>query len=51
MAIRVSDQVGIWTAVPLYGFYWLMYPAIWFLNTSATWVLRKIGLDTGHAWS
>ena len=45
MAIRVSDQVGIWTAVPLYGFYWLMYPAIWFLNNSATWVLRKIGLD------
>ncbi len=51
MAIRVSDQVGLWTAIPLYGFYWTMYPAIWFLNTSATWVLRKVGLDTathGH---
>lgn len=45
MAIRVSDQVGVWTAAPLYAFYWLMYPAIWFLNTSANWVLRKIGLD------
>ncbi len=45
MAIRVSDQVGLWTAVPLYVFYWLMYPAIRFLNTSSAWVLRKVGLD------
>ncbi|HEY6599338.1 MAG TPA: hemolysin family protein [Pseudomonadales bacterium] len=51
MAIRVSDQVALWTAVPLWIFYWVMYPAIWGLNTSATWVLRKVGLDTathGH---
>jgi CBS domain containing-hemolysin-like protein len=48
MAIRVADQVGIWTAVPLYAFYWLMYPAIWLLNTSATWVLRVMGLDVAH---
>ena len=45
MAIRVSDQVGLWTALPLYAFYWLMYPAIRFLNTSSAWVLRKVGLD------
>jgi CBS domain containing-hemolysin-like protein len=49
MAIRVSDQVGIWTAVPLYAFYWLMYPAIWFLNTSSNWVLRKVGLDVARS--
>ena len=50
MAIRVTDQVGVWTAPPLYAFYWLMYPAIWFLNTSSNWVLRKLGLDMtrGH---
>jgi CBS domain containing-hemolysin-like protein len=45
MAIRVTDQVAVWTAAPLYAFYWLMYPTIWFLNTSSNWVLRKIGLD------
>ena len=49
MAIRLSDQVGIWTAAPLYAFYWLMFPAIWFLNTSANWVLRKVGLDVARA--
>jgi CBS domain containing-hemolysin-like protein len=45
MAIRLSDAVGLWAAAPLYAFYWLMYPAIWFLNTSSNWVLRKVGLD------
>jgi CBS domain containing-hemolysin-like protein len=49
MAIRITDQVGIWTAVPLYAFYWLMYPAIWFLNTSSNWVLRKVGLDVARS--
>jgi CBS domain containing-hemolysin-like protein len=49
MAIRLSDQVGVWTAVPLYAFYWLMYPAIWLLNTSSTWVLRKVGLDVARS--
>src|SRR5690606_18984039 len=35
---------------PLYAFYWLMYPAIWMLNHSANWVLRRFGLDVepGH---
>lgn len=46
MAIRLSEKIGIWTAAPLYGFYWLMYPAIWILNHSANWVLRKVHLDT-----
>src|SRR5690606_26885665 len=35
MAIRTSERVGLWTAAPLYSFYWLMYPAIWILNKSA----------------
>ncbi|MEN9658218.1 hemolysin family protein [Iodobacter fluviatilis] len=50
MAIRMPDKVSIWTATPLYCFYWLMYPAIWMLNHSANWVLHKIGLDIadGH---
>lgn len=50
MAIRLSEKVGLWTAPPLYAFYWAMYPAIWVLNHSANWVLRKVGLDIaqGH---
>lgn len=48
MAIRLTERVGLWTAAPLYVFYWLMYPAIWILNHSSNWVLRKVGLDTAH---
>lgn len=50
MAIRLSERVGLWTAPPLYAFYWLMYPAIWVLNHSANRVLRLVGLDavSGH---
>ncbi|MDP3844646.1 MAG: hemolysin family protein [Oxalobacteraceae bacterium] len=49
MAIRNPDKIGLWSAPPLYGFYWLMYPAIWVLNASANWVLRLAGLDNTHA--
>ncbi|MCC6708482.1 MAG: HlyC/CorC family transporter [Gammaproteobacteria bacterium] len=48
MAIRQSDIVGIWTATPLYAFYWLMYPIIWLLNHSSNWILRVMGLDSGQ---
>ena len=40
-----SGAVGLWTAPPLYGFYWTMYPAICLLNTSANAVLRLAGLS------
>jgi CBS domain containing-hemolysin-like protein len=45
MAIRSPEKVGLFSAVPLYGFYWLMYPAIWLLNASANLTLRVFGLD------
>jgi len=45
LAIRVPEAVGLWSAVPLYGFYWSMYPAIWLLNASANLVLRVAGLS------
>jgi CBS domain containing-hemolysin-like protein len=45
LAIRVPEAVGLWSAVPLYGFYWSMYPAIWVLNESANLVLRVAGLS------
>ncbi|MBL8258305.1 MAG: HlyC/CorC family transporter [Candidatus Competibacteraceae bacterium] len=50
MAIRRPEQVSLWIAIPLYLFYWAMYPAIWILNASATGVLRLVGLDgaQGH---
>lgn len=48
MAIRRTEKVALWTAVPLYGFYWLMYPAIWVLNASANWVLKFTGLGVAH---
>ncbi|KXU38399.1 hypothetical protein AXE65_01405 [Ventosimonas gracilis] len=43
-AIRQPQRLSLWTAVPLYLFYWLMYPAIWLLNASANSMLRLVGL-------
>lgn len=48
MALRMPEIVSVWTAAPLYGFYWLMYPAIWILNHSANRLLRWTGLDPSH---
>jgi len=50
MAIRSPERIGLWCALPLYGFYWLMFPAIWLLNMSANWLLRVTGLGqvSGH---
>ncbi|WP_333872871.1 hemolysin family protein [Methylobacter sp.] len=48
LAIRNPEKIGLWSAVPLYGFYWLMYPAIWLLNSSANLVLRIFGLSDVH---
>ena len=47
-AIRRAEQVGLWVAMPLYGFYWAMYPFIWVLNSSANFVLRLFGLSAEH---
>jgi CBS domain containing-hemolysin-like protein len=47
-AIRRAEQVGLWVAMPLYGFYWAMYPFIWVLNSSANFVLRLFGLSGEH---
>jgi CBS domain containing-hemolysin-like protein len=45
LAIRNPEIIGLWSALPLYAFYWAMYPAIWLLNGSANLVLRMAGLD------
>ena len=44
-AIRQPERLSLWTAAPLYMFYWAMYPAIYLLNASANWVLRLAGLS------
>jgi CBS domain containing-hemolysin-like protein len=48
MAIRNPEQIGLWSAIPLYSFYWLMYPAIWLLSSSSNLVLRLFGLVNVH---
>lgn len=45
IAIRKTEPASLWTAVPLYAFYWAMYPFIWVLNGSANWLLRRMGVD------
>ena len=44
LAIRIPESVAMWCALPLYGFYWAMYPFIAVLNASANMVLRVAGL-------
>jgi len=48
LAIRKPEPMSIWTAPPLYAFYWMMYPAIWLLNWSAFRILRLAGLEITH---
>ena len=48
MAIRTAESVGLWTAPPLFFFYWGMYPLIYVLNHSSNFILRKIGLTEHH---
>lgn len=48
MAIRQTEVVSLWTALPLYLFYWLMYPAIWILNVSSNVLLKLFNLDQTH---
>lgn len=48
LAIRQSEKVSLWTAIPLYVFYWVMYPAIWILNTCSNFLLKISGLSATH---
>lgn len=48
LSIRRSEQISLWTAIPLYLFYWIMYPAIWLLNSCANFILTRTGLDKVH---
>lgn len=48
LAIRQSEKISIWTATPLYMFYWIMFPAIWLLNKCANFFLKICGLGASH---
>ncbi len=44
-AIRQSEKVTLWTAIPLILFYKLMFPFIWLLNGVSNWMLRLVGIE------
>jgi CBS domain containing-hemolysin-like protein len=44
VAIRMAESISLWTAPPLYVFYWIMYPFIWVLNASTNLFLRSMGV-------
>src|SRR5690606_32502370 len=39
-AIRQAEPVSLWTSIPLFAFYWVMYPSIWLLNTCSNLLLK-----------
>src|SRR3546814_15045314 len=44
ISIRRTETISLWASLPLFLFYWLMYPFIVVLNTSANLVLMSIRL-------
>ncbi len=48
IAIRQSEVVSVWTAVPLYVFYWMIFPVIWVLNTCSNFLLKLTKLNFTH---
>ena len=45
LAIRRAETVSLNTALPLYVFYWVMYPFIHLLNGAANIILRGLGIE------
>lgn len=48
IAIRQSEKLSLYTAIPLYIFYWTMYPFIWILNYTSSILLKLFRLDVVH---
>ena len=44
LAIRETETISLWSALPLWLFYRAMYPFIWVLNGSALILLRVLGV-------
>ncbi len=47
-AIRATEQVALWTALPIRAFQVLAKPALWFLDRTASAVLRWLHVDLQH---
>lgn len=45
LAIQKAEATSLWVAAPLMFFYKLSYPAIWLLNNTANFLLRRIGIE------
>ena len=45
IAIRRAEAVSLGTALPLYVFYWAMYPFIYVLNGAANLIVRHLGVE------
>jgi CBS domain containing-hemolysin-like protein len=45
IAIRRAEAVSLNTALPLYVFYWAMYPFIYVLNGAANVIVRRLGVE------
>ena len=49
-AIQQPENVARHTAIWMVGFYWVIFPALFVLNTISNWALRLVGLPpTEHA--
>jgi CBS domain containing-hemolysin-like protein len=46
LALRKPEAVSLWTATPLWLFYWIMYPFIYVLNGSANRILRWMNVES-----
>lgn len=46
MAIRQAEKISLLTAIPLYGFYWVLFPVIYCLNGCALVLLKMFRLDS-----
>jgi CBS domain containing-hemolysin-like protein len=44
-AIRKAEATTLWTATPLDWFYRIFKPFIYVLNATATWLLRRFGIE------
>lgn len=44
LALQRTEPVALWTALPLRVFYFVAFPLIWVLNTTANFFLRMMGL-------
>lgn len=45
MAIQKVEPVALGIALPMMVFHRLMYPAVWFLNHVANWVIKRLGFE------